>query len=89
MNNPEKNNSKISDKDLFEIYYKTKSIEFITDIKEYLNNNGFKILDNTDNNFTEAFYKLLEENLICQEEDKSKELLPESDDDEFYDELYQ
>ena len=80
---------KILDRDIFEIYYKTKSIEFITEIKEHLNNYGFKILDKTDNNFTEAFYKLLEENLICQEEDKSKELLPESDDDEFYDELYQ
>ena len=76
------------DNDIFEIYYKTKSIDFIIDIKEHLNNNGFKILDKNNNSeMTEQFYKLLEENLICIEQQKSNEIQQDSDDEEYNYEL--
>lgn len=76
------------DNDIFEIYYKSKSIDFIIDIKEHLNNNGFKILDKNNNSeMTEDFYKLLENNLICIEQQKTNEIQQESDDEEYNYEL--
>ena len=83
-----KNLYRMLDNDIFQIYYKTKSIDFIMDIKEHLNNYGFKILDKNNNSeVTENFYKLLEENLICIEQQKTNESQLDSDDDEYNNEL--
>ena len=51
-------------------------------------NLGIKILDKNNNSeVTENFYKLLEENLICIEQQKTNESQLDSDDDEYNNEL--